>query len=442
MAQLNIDTTQATANVKQLDSSLQGMKSTLNDVDKGTDKLGDSLKETGKAAESMTGGIDAADKMLEALGAAGGKVGGLAGEAISKTIPALRTGLKGATLSFRTLGKAIAATGIGLLVEGIALVVTHFKEARIWVNNFANATKTSLPGVSKLIDGIRRGIEKVAGWLREIGGKIMGSKFAQALGLDKFAAKLASLKTAAKEATDATRDQIAAMEKLDTTAASTKGGNAVTRNSADPIGAVEGGVLAQRSAMAASAVSATKQQAEQIETVTEAYERQASILEMIENAFKKMNAEGLKLSATQKANALAITTSIASISGSIAGTLEQNSEAYKALMTIQVIATTAAGAMTAFTAGDNLTMVQKWASFFAILAAGAAQLIALQQNKLETKTVSAVAPTLAAPMTGGQQAATIAQITSTTNDSQVYITDRQLQDNDAQNVKLKNSTVY
>lgn len=441
MAQLNIDTTQATANVKQLDSSLQGMKSTLNDVDKGTDKLGDSLKETGKAAESMTGGIDAADKMLEALGAAGGKVGGLAGEAISKTIPALRSGLKGATLSFRTLGKAIAATGIGLLVEGIALVVTHFKEARIWVTNFANATKTSLPGVSKLIDGIRRGIEKVAGWLREIGGKIMGSKFAQALGLDKFAAKLASLKTAAKEATDATRDQIAAMEKLDTTAA-TKGSTAPTRNSAEPIGAVEGGVLAQRSAMAASAVSSTKQQAEQIETVTEAYERQASILEMIENAFKKMNAEGLKLSQTQKANALAITTSIASISGSIAGTLEQNSEAYKALMTIQVIATTAAGAMTAFTAGDNLTMVQKWASFAAILAAGAAQLIALQQNKLETKTVSAVTPSLSAPMSGGQQAATVAQITSTTNDSQVYITDRQLQDNDAQNVKLKNSTVY
>lgn len=441
MAQLNIDTTQATANVKQLDSSLQGMRSTLNDVDKGTDKLGDSLKETGKAAESMTGGIDAADKMLEALGAAGGKVGGLAGEAISKTIPALRSGLKGATLSFRTLGKAIAATGIGLLVEGIALVVTHFKEARIWVTNFANATKTSLPGVSKLIDGIRRGIEKVAGWLREIGGKIMGSKFAQALGLDKFAAKLASLKTAAKEATDATRDQIAAMEKLDTTAA-TKGSTAPTRNSAEPIGAVEGGVLAQRSAMAASAVSSTKQQAEQIETVTEAYERQASILEMIENAFKKMNAEGLKLSQTQKANALAITTSIASISGSIAGTLEQNSEAYKALMTIQVIATTAAGAMTAFTAGDNLTMVQKWASFAAILAAGAAQLIALQQNKLETKTVSAVTPSLSAPMSGGQQAATVAQITSTTNDSQVYITDRQLQDNDAQNVKLKNSTVY
>jgi hypothetical protein len=194
--------------------------------------------------------------------------------------------------------------------------------------------------------------------------------------------------------------------------------------------------------MAASAVSATKKKAEKIETVTEAYDRQASILEMIENAFKKMNAEGLKLSETQKANALAITTSIASISGSIAGTLEQNSEAYKALMTIQVIATTAAGAMTAFTAGDNLTMVQKWASFAAILAAGAAQLVALYQNKLETKTVSAVAPTLAAPMTGGQQAATIAQITSTTNDSQVYITDRQLQDNDAQNVKLKNSTVY
>lgn len=441
MAQLNIDTTQATANVKQLDSSLQGMKSTLNDVDKGTDKLGGSLKETGKAAESMTGGIDAADKMLEALGAAGGKVGGIAGEAISKTIPALRSGLKGAALSFRTLGKAIAATGIGLLVEGIALVVTHFKEARIWVTNFANATKTSLPGVSKLIDGIRRGIERVAGWLREIGGKIMGSKFAQALGLDKFAAKLASLKTAAKEATDATRDQIAAMEKLDTTAA-TKGSSAPTRNSADPIGAVEGGVLAQRSAMAASAVSSTKQQAEQIESVTEAYKKQKSILDMIDEAFQKMNAEGLKLSETQKANALAITTSIASISGSIASTLEQNSAAYKALMTIQVIATTAAGAMTAFTASDNLTMVQKWASFASILAAGAAQLIALHQNKLETKTVSAVTPSLAAPMSGGQQAATIAQITSTNNESQVYITDRQLQDNDAQNVKLKNSTVY
>ena len=441
MAQLNIDTTQATANVKQLDSSLQGMKSTLNDVDKGTDKLGDSLKETGKAAESMTGGIDAADKMLEALGAAGGKVGGLAGEAISKTIPALRSGLKGATLSFRTLGKAIAATGIGLLVEGIALVVTHFKEARIWVTNFANATKTSLPGVSKLIDGIRRGIEKVAGWLREIGGKIMGSKFAQALGLDKFAAKLASLKTAAKEATDATRDQIAAMEKLDTTAA-TKGSTAPTRNSADPISAVDGGVLAQRSAMAASAVSSTKQQLEQVETVTEAYKKQKSILDMIDEAFQKMNADAVRLSATQKANASAIMTSIATISGSIAGAVEQNSAAYKALMTVQVIATTAMGAMTAFTAVDNVTMVQKWASFAAILAAGAAQLVALYQNKLETKTVSAVAPTLAAPMTGGQQAATIAQITSTNNESQVYITDRQLQDNDAQNVKLKNSTVY
>lgn len=440
MAQLNIDTTQATANVKQLDSSLQGMKSTLNDVDKGTDKLGDSLKETGKAAESMTGGIDAADKMLEALGAAGGKVGGLAGEAISKTIPALRTGLKGATLSFRTLGKAIAATGIGLLVEGIALVVTHFKEARIWVNNFANATKTSLPGVSKLIDGIRRGIERVAGWLREIGGKIMGSKFAQALGLDKFAAKLASLKTAAQEATKATRDQIAAMEKLDTKASSK--GKAVTRNSADAIGAVEGNALAQRSAMAASAVSSTKQQLEQIESVTEAYKKQESLLERLDALFLRMNADAVKLSETQKANASAIMTSIATISGSIAGAVEQNSAAYKALMTVQVIATTAMGAMTAFTAVDNVTMVQKWASFAAILAAGAAQLVALYQNKLETKTVSAVTPSLSAPMSGGQQAATVAQITSTTNDSQVYITDRQLQDNDAQNVKLKNSTVY
>ena len=163
---------------------------------------------------------------------------------------------------------------------------------------------------------------------------------------------------------------------------------------------------------------------------------------MIDEAFQKMNADAVRLSATQKANASAIMTSIATISGSIAGAVEQNSAAYKALMTVQVIATTAMGAMTAFTAVDNVTMVQKWASFAAILAAGAAQLVALYQNKLETKTVSAVAPTLAAPMTGGQQAATIAQITSTTNDSQVYITDRQLQDNDAQNVKLKNSTVY
>ena len=437
MATLNIDTTQATANVKNLDSALEGTQETLKDVNKESDNLSDSLKNTGKAAESMTDGIGAADKMLGALTEASGKLGGIAGTAISKTIPALRSGLKGATLSFKTLGKAIAATGIGLLIEGVALVVTHFKEAQMWVQNFAASSKNSLPGVTKLVNGIKNGVEKIASWLRELGQKIMGSKLAQKLGLDKFAQKLATIRSAAKEATEATRAQIDAMERLEKTSAKSGG---TKRTQVDALGTVNN-ALTSRSADAASSVAA-KKEVKRIEAVNDAYKRQKNILEMIDDAFKRMNEDAKNLSETQKANADALVTSIASVAGAVATMVEKNSAAYKALMTVQIIATTAAGAMSAFTAADNITMVQKWASFAAILAAGAAQLTSLYTNKLETKTVTAVSPTLAAPMTGAQSAVATAQITSTKSEQQVYITDKQLQDNNASNVRLRQNTVH
>lgn len=441
MATLKIDTSQATANVQQLNAALEKTEKTATDVNKQGDALGDTFENVGKAAENMSGGINAADQVLDALGQTAGNTNTIAGQAIKTVIPQLKAGLNGASLSFRTLGKAIAATGVGLLVQAVSYLIANFKTVTTWVKNFGKAAQSSMPGVAKVINNVANAFSNIRNRIREIITNFGSTAFGRWLGLDKAAEKFQAIKDAADQATAATKAQMEALEEVDAKSGG-KASGGVTRNTADPLGTVDGGLLAQRSAMAASAVSATKQQAEEIETVTAAYEKQESILEMIENAFQRMNSEGIKLSATQKANAISIMNSVASVSGSIAGAVEESSAAYKALMTVQVIATTAVGAMTAFTAMDNLTMVQKWASFGAILAAGAAQLVALYSNKIESAgpaTQKAVAPTLSAPAPTGSVAA--AQIANA-DGQQVYITEQQLKDNSANQVQLKQNTVF
>lgn len=444
MATIQIDTSQANANVQKLNSTLDSTKKQMSDVnDEGKD-LGKTFDNVGKAANDMNGGINAADQVLDALGKTVGNTNSIAGDAIKSVIPQLKAGLKGTALSFRTLGKAIAATGIGLLIEGIALLITNFKTVITWVKNFGKAAETSMPGVAKVINNVANAFSNIRDRIRELITNFGNTKFGKWLGLDKAAAKFKAIKDAAEQATAATKAQMNALQEADTKAADTKAASrGTTRNQADAIGAVSGNVIQQRSAVAASGVSTTKKTIDDVKVLTDEYKKQSKVLAFLKKLIKEEGDEAAEAAKKQREAAQSTITSIASVAGSIAGMVEENSAAYKALMTVQVIATTAAGAMTAFTAPDNVTMIQKWASFAAVLAAGAAQLSALYSNKLSTSTVTAVTPALAAPMTGAQTAVTTAQITSTQQSkSQVYITEKQLDDQRADNVQLKKNTVW
>lgn len=439
MATIQIDTSQANANVQKLNSTLDSTKKQMSDVNEEGKDLGKTFDNVGKAADDMNGGINAADQVLDALGKTAGNTNSIAGQAIKSVIPQLKAGLKGTALSFKTLGKAIAATGIGLLIQGLALLITNFKTVTTWVKNFGKAAETSMPGVAKVINNVANAFGNIRDRIRELITNFGNTKFGKWLGLDRAAAKFKAIKDAAEQATAATKAQMNALQEADTKAAS----RGTTRNQADSIGAVSGNVIQQRSAVAASGVSTTQKTIDDVKVLTDEYKKQSKVLELLKKLIKEEGDEADEAAKKLQGNAMAITNSIASVAGSIAGMVEENSAAYKALMTVQVIATTAAGAMTAFTAGDNLTMVQKWASFASIIAAGAAQLHALYSNKLSTSTVTAVTPALAAPMTGAQTAVTTAQITATQQSkSQVYITEKQLDDQRADNVQLKKNTVW
>ena len=134
---------------------------------------------------------------------------------------------------------------------------------------------------------------------------------------------------------------------------------------------------------------------------------------------------------------------IGTIAGAFASMVEENSAAYKALMTLQIVANTASGAMTAFTALDNPTMTQKWISYGAITATGVAQLASLYSGKIEkgsgSTSTAAVVPALSAPVPSQTIAA--AQMANEKG-SQVYITEQQLNTQRADNVQLKKNTVW
>lgn len=449
MARIEIDTSKATRDVEALGKQLDTTNKSARELEDSSDDLGKALDNAGKSAENLSEGINVTDSVLNALAGTTGKMGGLAGEAIRKTIPALKNGLRSTTLSFRTLGKAIAATGIGLIVEGVALLIANFKEITMWVKNFAKTSQQALPGVSRLITNISEAFAKIKNRIREIAENFGNSKFGKMLGLDKAVSKFKEIRDAASEATAMTKAQLEAMDELNTKV----GGGRVsrekedkgpTRKEVDPleqVSAASNSLIAQKSADAATI--ATKQQTDATAGLVTAQKEQAKWLQIIQKLLKQEGDEAALASQKLKDNTMALTNSIASVSGSLATMVEKNGAAYKALMTTQIISTTLAGAMTAFTATDNVTMLQKWAQFAAILATGAAQLKALYADSLSTQTVTAVTPTLSGPMSGAQTAVTTAQITATQQSKeQVYITDKQLQDNRQNEVQLKKNTVW
>jgi hypothetical protein len=82
------------------------------DVTKATEKVGDKSRETNSTLDKMTGG------------------------AISR-FKGLLTGLKSVALGFKSIGFAIAASGIGLIVVTIAALTAAFKGSESGQNKFA-----------------------------------------------------------------------------------------------------------------------------------------------------------------------------------------------------------------------------------------------------------------------------------------------------------------
>lgn len=448
MATLKIDTSQATANVQQLNAALGKTEKAVSDVNSEGADLGKTFENVGKAAEDMNGGLNAADQVLDALGNSAGNANSIAGQAIKSVIPQLKAGLKGASLSFRTLGKAIAATGVGLLVQGLAMLVANFKTVTTWVRNFGKAAQSSMPGVAKVINSVANSFANIRNRIREIVTNFGNTAFGRWLGLDKAAAKFQAIKDAADQATAATRAQMEALEEVDTKTGGGGRGKGVTRNSADPLGSISAGSASaldklNGGARVTGGKTATQRQTEEQKMLNAAYKdaidlsiKRRTEEEKTNDLINKQIDDERRLIAMQM-------NGIGTIAGAFASMVEENSAAYKALMTVQIIANTAAGAMTAFSAADNLTMAQKWISYAAIIASGVAQLHNLYNNKIEGETTpssaSAVAPTLSAPVPSATLAS--AQMANA-NGQQVYLTERQLIDERKGNVRLKQNTVF
>ena len=446
MATLKIDTSQATANVQQLNNVLEDTEKTVSDVNKEGGNLGDTFNNVGKAAENMSGGINAADKVLDALGKSAGNANSLAGQAIKSVIPQLKAGLKGATLSFRSLGKAIAATGVGLLVQGLALLIANFKTVTTWVKNFGKAAQTSMPGVAKVINNVANAFGNIRNRIREIVANFGNTAFGRWLGLDKAAEKFKAIKDAADQATAATKAQMEALEEVDTKTGG-KGGTKQTRKTYDQVADVSSSNYANAVYGGASMVkggkSAVAQRTEEQKMLNKAV-ADAIKQQKVQYEFdKKQHELWGKLTDEQRNYYANQVSGIGAIAGAMASMVEENSVAYKALMTLQIVANTAAGAMTAFTALDNPTMAQKWISYGAIITAGVAQLASLYSGKIDKSTTpsatAAVAPTLSAPTPSATLAT--AQMANAQG-QQVYITERQLIDDRDNQVRLKQNTVF
>ena len=102
---INVDTGQASESIKSLG----------NDIDKTTDKV----EETKGSMGGITGTLDK-----------------VTGGALS-SFKSMTSGLKGLALGFRSVGFAIAASGIGLLVLVIASLTAAFKGSEEGQNKFA-----------------------------------------------------------------------------------------------------------------------------------------------------------------------------------------------------------------------------------------------------------------------------------------------------------------
>lgn len=137
----------------------------------------------------------------------------------------------------------------------------------------------------------------------------------------------------------------------------------------------------------------------------------------------------------------AVTSGIQDVTAAFMANMDSDSKAYKALATIQIIANTLAGAMATFVAPDNITMAQKIASYAGVIATGVGSIVSLNSGKLNSK-AHATVPQLSAGLPTSQTAINTANTANAVEDSQVYITEKQLNDNDKKQAKIKEKTTF
>lgn len=446
MAKINVDAKEAVANVKELNKELDNTQREMQDVNDASIDMGQAFANMTNNTDDMTKGMDAADKVLSAMGV---NLGGVkkAMEAVKGVVPALRTGLKGVEGGFKGVAKAIVATGIGALVVSIALLASNWEKVTHWVKEFRKNINDTLPGLAKTIDFVSNAINSIVDWVKKIGENLGQSKIGKWLGLDKFAEKMRNIKVAVKAANDSTREWAneteKSVEKVGKAAEKAEeklqrvliDWDKVTSNS-------------KKRKEAAAARRGEDFKIGDIDLNALADTLDAELEAMSDFATEQMNLdnkvaenfianEKRKQDASEQTNA--VVGGLSSVLAATMATMDSNSKTYKTLATIQIIASTLAGAMSVFAAPDNITMAQKIASYAGVIATGAGSIASLNANKL---TSQASVPQLSSGLPTSMAAANAANAANAIGDSQVYITERQLNDNAKKQAKIKEQTTF
>lgn len=126
-----IEAADASKSLGDINKSLKQLKAAQEDVDRSSPdfkKLTDAINKT----EGRIGDLN--DKFKTLTGSGVEKVNaslGLMGEGLKNLdFDKFKIGLQGTTMSFKALGAAVAATGIGLLISGISYLITNFDELK------------------------------------------------------------------------------------------------------------------------------------------------------------------------------------------------------------------------------------------------------------------------------------------------------------------------
>lgn len=123
-----------------------------------TDKYDKGLKKAQRRAQNFGKGFK--QSVGGAMGAVGGQVGGMTG-GIMQMFSGLSQGIRTATRGFGTLTKAIAATGIGLLVIAVGTLVAYFTQTQAG----ADMLKKAMDGLGAVIDAVKDRIALIGGAL-------------------------------------------------------------------------------------------------------------------------------------------------------------------------------------------------------------------------------------------------------------------------------------
>jgi len=445
MAEIKVDASKAVQNLKELNSQLDRTEKNIEDVNSSSVDMGQAFATMTHNTDDMTKGMDAANAILSNMGVNMGGVG-KAMAAVKGIVPALNTGLKGTEGGFKGVAKAIAATGIGALVVAVGLLASNWEKVTHWVKAFRTNIQDTMPGLARMIDFVGNAVNSIKDFFQQVADKIGNSRVGKWLGLDKIGEKVRNIKVAVKAANEETRawadateqssDKMAkSLDKVDDSlkrvlvdwdkvdaASKKRREDAKKRRGEDfSVAAINPDDFADTLNMELDSMS---------DFATERINLDNAVAQnWIENEEKKQKASQ---NTTSVVSALSAT-----LSAMMAG-LDSDSRAYKALATIQIVANTLSGAMAVFSAPDNVTMAQKLASYATVIATGAGSIVSLNSGKL----TSVSAPQLSTGLPTAQTAINTANTASNVADSQVYITEKQLSENSAKQVKIKQKTTF